>query len=185
MSKASELRALRYGRSVDAPVNFRHRSGDSEGEGGSMLDLYAQEKSVEDVIFEDEDERAKARFLKGFSAYLRKVFSRHEREFLSRLMSGNEKLQDVGRALGVDWFKYMQNLQRKAYKNTKPLFRLAELTGWSRAQEFTEMLMRKLSLLENGATLDDILPTNKNRAKVREALKIAKAENGAEKESAL
>ena len=176
MSKLSELRALRYGRSVDAPINFRHRTGDSEG-GGNMLDLYAQEKSVEDVIFEGEDDLAKARFLKGFSGYLRKVFSRTEREFLKRLMSGGEKLQDVGRGMGVDWFKYMQSIQKKAYKNTAPLLKLVELSGWSRAEEFTTSIMRRLSLLEDGAELDELIPNAKNRAKVREALKGAKADN--------
>lgn len=185
MSKASELRALKYGRSVDAPINFRHRTGDSEGESGNMLDLYAQEKSVEDVIFESEDDLAKARFLKGFSGYLCKVFSKTEREFLRRLMSGQEKLQDVGRAMGVDWFKYMQSLQRKAYKKITPLLRLVELTGWSRAEEFTAAILRRLSLLDDGAVLEDIIPKVGNRAKVRESLKAAKGENGAEEESRL
>ena len=45
MSKASELRLIRGQRSADAAINYRHRSGDSEGSGGSMLDFYAQDKA--------------------------------------------------------------------------------------------------------------------------------------------
>ncbi|MBQ8322817.1 MAG: hypothetical protein IJX91_02500 [Clostridia bacterium] len=179
MSKSGELRILRYGYSVDAPINYRHRTGDSEGDGGSMLDLYVQEKGVEEVLFEADDETAKAVFLKGFSGYLRKVFSKTEREFLKRLMSGNEKLQDVGRAMGVDWFKYMQAIQRKAYKKTLPLLKLCELSGWSRAEEFTTQVLRRLSLMEDGAMLEDFLPQKAHRARVREALKQAKADNAA------
>lgn len=183
MSKSGELRILRYGYSVDAPINYHHRTGDSEGDGGSMLDLYVQEKSVEEVLFEADDETAKAVFLKGFSGYLRKVFSKTEREFLKRLMSGNEKLQDVGRAMGVDWFKYMQAIQRKAYKKTLPLLKLCELSGWSRAEEFTAQVLRRLSLMEDSATLEDFLPQKAHRARVREALKLAKADNAALKAS--
>ena len=146
MSKSTELRLLRGSRSVDAPMNYRHRTGDSEGTGGSMLDMYAQVESAEEVIFEGEDELAKIQFLKGFKGYLQKVFNRQEREFLKRLMSGNEKPHEVGRALGVDWFKYMQRIQKKAYKNTRPLLKLSQITGWSRAQEFTGRILQRLSL---------------------------------------
>lgn len=185
MSKASELRVLRYGRSVDAPINYHHRTGDSEGSAGSMLDFYAQTESAEEIFLQEEDEQAREKFVKGFKGYLRKVFSKTEREFLRRLMSGREQPREVARALGVDWFKYMQTLQHKAYKNVKPLLRLSELTGWSRAGEFTAQVLRRLSLLENGAELGEILPNFANRAKVRESLKkagaITKAEKNAEK----
>ncbi len=177
MSKASELRVLRYGRSVDAPVNYRHRTGDVEGDGGSMLDFYAHTESAEEFYLDGEDELAKAKFLKGFSGYLRKVFSAPERKFLNRLMSGKEKPHEVGRALGVDWFKYMQSLQHKAYKNVKPLLKLAEFTGWTRAEEFTAIILRRLSLLNAGAELSELLPKSFNRAKAREALKATGAEN--------
>lgn len=183
MSKASELRVLQYGRSVDAPVKFHHRTGDSEGDGGTMLDLYAQDVSAEEVYLDGADELAKAKFLKGFQGYLRKVFSKQEREFLRRLMSGNEQPREVARALGVDWFKYMQTLQRKAYKNVKPLLKLSELTGWSKAEEFTAVIMRRLALLEDGAELADLLPNVANRAKVREAIKSAGALTKAEKKT--
>lgn len=146
MSKSTELRLLRGSRSVDAPMNYRHRTCDSEGTGGSMLDMYAQVESAEEVIFEGEDELAKIQFLKGFKGYLQKVFNRQEREFLKRLMSGNEKPHEVGRALGVDWFKYMQRIQKKAYKNTRPLLKLSQITGWSRAQEFSKRVFQRLSL---------------------------------------
>ena len=171
MSKASELRVLRYGRSVDAPINYHHRTGDSEGSGGTMLDFYAQTESAEEYYLEGEDELAKAKFLKGFQGYLRKVFSKQEREFLRRLMGGKEKPHEVGRAMGVDWFKYMHDIQRRAYKNIKPLIKLSELTGWTRAEEFTAALLKRLSLLEDGADVVDILPEAKNRAKIRAAMK--------------
>ena len=181
MSKSSELKTILYGRSIDAPINYHHRTGDIEGSGGNMLDLYAQEDSAEDVYFDGEDERAKVCFLKGFKGYLRKVYNRTEREFLSRLMSGREKPHEVGRALGVDWFKYMQSLQHKAYKNIKPLLRLTELAGWTRAEEFTAIILRRLSLINAGAELAELLPNVANRGKVREALKGAGAKNAEEK----
>lgn len=53
MSKASELRLIRGQRSADAAINYHHRSGDSEGSGGSMLDFYAQEESAEEAYLEE------------------------------------------------------------------------------------------------------------------------------------
>lgn len=168
MSKATELRAITYGRSIDAPINYHHRTGEVEGEGGSRLDLYAQTESVEETIIRGEDDLAQSKFLKGFRKYLRKVFSREERAFLARLLSGKEKPHEIGRALGVDWFKYMQSLQRKAYKNVKPLVKLAAFTGWSRAEEFTALVLRRLSLLEEGAELSELLPQNARILKIKE-----------------
>ena len=87
MSKSGELRILQYGRSVDAPINYHHRTGDSEGSGGNMLDLYAHAESAEDVYFGNEDEYAREMFLKGFRVYLKKVFTKQEREFLQGLLT--------------------------------------------------------------------------------------------------
>ena len=58
MSKASELRLIRGQRSADAAINYHHRSGDSEGSGGSMLDFYAQEESAEEAYLEEQEESA-------------------------------------------------------------------------------------------------------------------------------
>lgn len=182
MSKLSELRILQHGRSVDAPIQYHHRSGDEDGSGASRLDLYAHTDSAEDMALETEDVAAKAQFIKGFSGYLRKVFSRTEREFLKRMMSGRETPQEVGRALGVDWFKFMQNIQRRAYKNIKPLVKLVSLTGWSQGDYFVKMIMKRLSLLEDGAELAEILPkSHADRRKAREEMKAQRLAIAAER----
>ncbi len=41
MSKATELRLLQNQHSIDAGIDYHHRSGDSEGSVGNMLDRYA------------------------------------------------------------------------------------------------------------------------------------------------
>ncbi|MBE5751367.1 MAG: hypothetical protein E7357_03050 [Clostridiales bacterium] len=184
MSKLSELRVLQYGRSVDAPIQYHHRSGDEEGSGANRLDLYAHTDSAEDMALETEDAAAKAQFIKGFWGYMRKVYSRTEREFLKRMMSGRETPQEVGRALGVDWFKYMQNIQRRAYKNIKPLVKLVSLTGWSQGDYFVKMIMKRFSLLEDGAELAELLPkSHADRRKAREEMKAQRLAIAAERKN--
>lgn len=180
MSRQTELRALRYGRSADAPISYHHRSGDEEGSGGSMLDYYAQAESVEDTIFGEADELAKQLFITGIKGYMRKVFPKSERAFLSRLMSGRETPQEVGRALGVDWWKHLHAIQKRAYKNLTPLLKLSERTGWSGGEAFTEQLLKRLRLLETGGELPAYTGASKERAKARAALKAAQAANLAE-----
>ena len=168
MSKSGELRILRYGRSVDAPVNFRHRTGDVDGNGGNMLDLYAHAESAEDVFFGSADEHAREMFLKGFRVYLKKVFTEQEREFLKGILAGKESPYQVGRALGVEHFAFLQGIQRKAYKNVKPLAKLARLTGWSGAESFTQTIYERLEQLNAGFALNDIIPQNAKIEKFRE-----------------
>lgn len=67
---------------------------------------------------------------------------------MSRLMSGRETPQEVGRALGVDWWKHLHAIQKRAYKNLTPLLKLSERTGWSGAETFTEQLLKRLRLIE-------------------------------------
>lgn len=167
MSKSGELRILRYGRSVDAPVNFRHRTGDVDGNGGNMLDLYAHAESAEDVFFGSADEHAREMFLKGFRVYLKKVFTEQEREFLKGILAGKESPYQVGRALGVEHFAFLQGIQRKAYKNVKPLAKLARLTGWSGAEAFTGTIYERLEQLNAGFALNDIIPQNRRVQKIR------------------
>ena len=73
MSKASELRLIRGQRSADAAINYHHRSGDSEGSGGSMLDFYAQEESAEDAYLEEQEESAREVFSRAFRLYLKRA----------------------------------------------------------------------------------------------------------------
>lgn len=170
MSKASELRLIRGQRSADAPINYHHRSGDSEGSGGSMLDYYAQEESAEAAYLEEEDERAREVFSRAFKLYLKKTLTGKERQFLSRVLLGKEKPQDVGRALGVKWFEYLQAIQRKAFNNAEAFGRVVQLSGWSRAQEFAETVFERFEALNAGADLNELLPQNR-----RQALKLQKA----------
>ena len=168
MSKSGELRILQYGRSIDAPINYHHRTGDVDGSGGNVLDLYAQEESAEDVYFGNADEHAREMFVKGFKVYLKKVFTAQERQFLQGLLAGKESPYKIGRALGVEHFSFLQDIQRKAYKNAKPLFKLARLTGWSGAEAFTGTIYERLEQLNAGFALNDIIPQNRRVQKRRE-----------------
>ena len=168
MSKLSELRVIQYGRSVDAPIQYHHRSGDEDGSGGNMLDLYEQEESAEDVYFGNADEHAREIFVKGFKVYLKKVFTAQERQFLQGLLAGKESPYKIGRALGVEYFSFLQDIQRKAYKNAKPLFKLARLTGWSGAEVFAGTIYERLEQLNAGFALNDIIPQNRKVQKNRE-----------------
>ena len=160
MSKTGELKMLRYGRSIDAPINYHHRTGDSEGSGGNMLDLYAQEGSAEEVYFGNADEHAREMFLKGFKVYLKKVYNEQEREFLKRLLLGKESPFKIGQSLGVEHFDFLQGIQLKAFKKAKPLIKLALRTGWSGAETFTETIYKRLEQLSAGFSLNEILPQN-------------------------
>ena len=166
MSKSSELRMMKYGLRIDAPVNFHHRTGDSD-EGGSMLDFYARSESAEEIYFGNADELARERFVKGFQVYLKKVFSAQEREFLKRLLAGKESAYKIGRSLGVEHFAFLQSIQLKAYKNIKPLAKLAKMTGWSGAESFTETIFKRLEQLNAGFSINEIIPQNRKIEKLR------------------
>lgn len=180
MSKRSELIALKRSFSADKTISYHHRSGDEDGSGGSVLDFYAQAESVEDTIFGEADELAKQAFIKGVKEYMRKVFPKSERAFLSRLMRGKETPQEVGRALGVDWWKHLHAIQKRAYSKLTPLLKLSERTGWSGAEAFTEQLLKRLRLMETGEALPAYTGDSKARAKARKELKAAQAANLAE-----
>jgi len=174
MSKSSELRMMQYGLRIDAPVNFHHRTGDSD-EGGSMLDFYARSESAEEIYFGNADELARERFVKGFQVYLKKVFSAQEREFLKRLLAGKESAYKIGRSLGVEHFSFLQSIQLKAYKNVKPLAKLAKMTGWSEAESFTETIFKRLEQLNAGFSINEIIPQNRKIEKLRKRNLLYKA----------
>ncbi len=171
MSKSGELRMLKYGRRIDAPINYHHRTGDSEGSAGSMLDFYAQAESAEEIYFGNEDELARERFVKGFKIYLKKVFTAQEREFLQRLLAGKESAYKIGKSLGVEHFAFLQSIQLKAYKNVKPLAKLAKMTGWSGAESFTETIYQRLEQLNAGFSINEIIEKNRKIEKLRESKK--------------
>ena len=163
MSKASELRLIRGQRSADAAINYHHRSGDSEGSGGSMLDFYAQEESAEEAYLEEQEESAREVFSRAFRLYLKKTLTGKERKFLSRVLSGKEKPQEVGRALGVKWFEYMQEIRRKAFNNAEAFGRVVQLSGWSRAEIFAGAVFGRLKELERRGAAEE-LPREKKQA---------------------
>lgn len=170
MSKASELRLIRGQRSADAAINYRHRSGDSEGSGGSMLDFYAQEESAEEAYLEEQEESAREVFSRAFRLYLKKTLTGKERKFLSRVLSGKEKPQEVGRALGVKWFEYMQEIRRKAFNNAEAFGRVVQLSGWSRAEIFAGAVFGRLKELERRGRSEE-LPREKKQAQARAMMK--------------
>lgn len=170
MSKASELRLIRGQRSADAAINYHHRSGDSEGSGGSMLDFYAQEESAEEAYLEEQEESAREVFSRAFRLYLKKTLTGKERKFLSRVLSGKEKPQEVGRALGVKWFEYMQEIRRKAFNNAEAFGRVVQLSGWSRAEIFAGAVFGRLKKLERRGRSEE-LPREKKQAQARAMMK--------------
>ena len=168
MSKASELRLIRGQRSADAPINYRHRSGDSEGSAGNMLDRYAQTESAEEEYFESEEEGAREVFARAFRLYLKKTLTGKERKFLKGILAGKETPSAIGKALGVKWFECLQEIQRKAFNNAEAFGRVVQLSGWSRAQEFSETVFKRLEALRAGAELNELLPQNQAVLKCRE-----------------
>ena len=183
MSKASELRLIRGQRSADAAINYHHRSGDSEGSGGSMLDFYAQEESAEDAYLEEQEESAREVFSRAFRLYLKKTLTGKERKFLSRVLSGKEKPQEVGRALGVKWFEYMQEIRRKAFNNAEAFGRVVQLSGWSRAEIFAGAVFGRLKELERRGAAEE-LPREKKQARARAMMKAFRESSEAEKRTA-
>ncbi len=144
MGKREELRLLRNSTSADAPINYHHRTGDSEGNGGSMLDLYTQVQSVEEDILEEEDKAAQGVFIRAFKLFLRQTLTGRERKFLNAVMSGKGKPHEIGRAMKINWFDCMQEIRRKAFANAETFKRVATLSGWSRAELFSEAIFKRL-----------------------------------------
>ncbi len=168
MSKATELRLLQNQRSIDAGIDYHHRSGDSEGSAGNMLDRYAQSESAEEEYFEGEEEGAREVFARAFGLYLKKTLTGKERKFLKGILAGKETPAAIGKALGVKWFECLQEIQRKAFNNAEAFGRVVQLSGWSRAQEFSETVFKRLELLKGGAELNELLPQNRAVMKKRE-----------------
>ena len=181
MSKASELRLIRGQRSADAPINYHHRSGDLESSGGSMLDYYAQEESAEDSYFEEQEDSAREIFSRAFKLYLKKTLTGKERKFLSRVLSGAEKPQEVGREMGVKWFEYLQEIRRKAFNNAEAFGRVVQLSGWSRAEEFAGTVFSRLRNLGQEAAE---LPKAKKQAHARAMMKALRESAETEKKAA-
>lgn len=181
MSKASELRLIRGQRSADAPINYRHRSGDSEGSGGSMLDYYAQEESAEEAYLEEQEESAREVFSRAFKLYLKKTLTGKERKFLSRVLSGKEKPQEVGREMGVKWFEYLEHIRRKAFNNAEAFGRVVQLSGWSRAEEFAGTVFSRLRNLGKEA---EGLPKAKQQARARAMMKAFRERTDEERKTA-
>ena len=181
MSKASELRLIRGQRSADAPINYHHRSGDLESSGGSMLDYYAQEESAEDSYFEEQEDSAREVFSRAFKLYLKKTLTGKERRFLSRVLSGAEKPQEVGREMGVKWFEYLQEIRRKAFNNAEAFGRVVQLSGWSRAEEFAGTVFSRLRNLGKEAAE---LPKAKKQAQARAMMKAFRERTDEERKTA-
>ena len=181
MSKASELRLIRGQRSADAPINYRHRSGDSEGSGGSMLDYYAQEESAEEAYLEEQEESAREVFSRAFKLYLKKTLTGKERKFLSRVLSGKDKPQEVGREMGVKWFEYLEHIRRKAFNNAEAFGRVVQLSGWSRAEEFAGTVFSRLRNLGKEA---EELPKAKQQARARAMMKAFRERTDEERKTA-
>lgn len=167
MSKKDELRLLRRQYSIDAPVNAHGRTGESSNV-GSMLDLYAHSESAEEILLQRDDEKARKRFEKGFSAYLEHVFTEEERELIRAVLARETSVYTTQDILRAEYIERMEWIQRKAYKNVKPLIALARKTGWSGATEFIKDIYERLKQLSAGADMTDVIPQNKREKAIRE-----------------
>lgn len=166
MSKASELKVLREQRSINAPIRYGGRRGDTENV-GEMLDVYAQEASAEEVYLCSEEEERKEAFLTGFRAYLRKVFTVNERRFLGKLFSIEGSLTKITAKMKAEEYAYVKRLQEKAYANVKPLKKLVTLTGWSEGEAYVETVFSRLQELQAGKSVAEVLPQNVKREEFR------------------
>lgn len=171
MSKRDELRILRRQTSADAPINIHGRTGESTN-AGSMLDLYVHSESPEEIILGRDEIKARARFQKGFELYLNRIFDEREREFLQELLHGTLTLKKMRAAFGVNPFEVLKTIQNKAYKNAKPLIKIAQLSGWEGATDFISDILQRLQQLQNGAEITDIIPQYKREEKRREKIRL-------------
>lgn len=107
-------------------------------------------------------------FARAFRLYLKKTLTGKERKFLKGILAGKETPSAIGKALGVKWFECLQEIQRKAFNNAEAFGRVVQLSGWSRAQEFSETVFKRLEALRAGAELNELLPQNQAVLKCRE-----------------
>lgn len=180
MSKTSELKAITSGFSIDKPINYHHRNGDTESGGGSRLDFYAQTESAEEVFFADEDEKARRVFFKLFKKFLKHTYTNTERKFLLMTASGatNKELRE---AFDVrDIVSYAHAIQLKGYKNAETLHAAVQFSGWSKAEEFAETIFKRAKLLQKGVNVVEYMPQSSEAIKRAQAKKLYWAEHADE-----
>ena len=172
MSKTSELKAITGGFSIDKPINYHHRNGDTESGGGSRLDFYAQTESAEEVFFADEDEKARRVFFKLFKKFLKHTYTNTERKFLLMTASGatNKELREVFDVR--DLVSYAHAIQLKGYKNAETLRAAVRFSGWSKAEEFAETIFKRAELLQKGVNVVEYMPQSSEAIKRAQAKKL-------------
>lgn len=168
MSKTGELKTIMRGLSIDAPINYRHRSGDIEGNGGSRLDYYAQTESAEEVYLQSEDEKARRVFLKLFKKFLKRTYTKDEIKFLLMSTSGAGVRQLRERFGITDILKHRQEIMRKGYENAEALRAVVTFSGWSRAEEFANTLFKRVELFRRGENVIEELPEIKKAIRLKE-----------------
>ena len=156
MSKRDELIILKRSLSADAPVKIHGRTGDTEN-GSSLLDFVAHSESPEEILLKEDDLKAKKRFEKGFEIYLNRIYTEQEQEFLSSLIFDNKDIYRVDGLLRAKYIPLLQDLQRKAYDNVKPLIKLVRLTKWSGANDFLSTIFSTLKKLNEGFSIEQVV----------------------------
>ncbi len=157
-TRETELHTITRGFSIDNPINFRHRSGDIESAGENRLDFYASTESAEEIFFESEDEKARRVFLKLFKKFLKTTYTKAERRFLIMSASG-AKPQELRQRLGItDILKYREAVQKKGFENAEALRAAIVYSGWSKAEEFSETLFKRVELFRRGENIIETLP---------------------------
>ena len=176
-TRKAELQTIARGISIDKPIDFHHRSGDTEDAGGNRLDLYASTESAEEVYFEEEDEKARRVFLKLFKKFLKTTYTKAEIKFLIMSASG-AKPQEIRERLKItSLLKYREAIQEKGFKNAEALRAAVVCSGWSRAEEFAQTIFRRVEMYQCGEKIIEELPENKRARLIAERAKRYYEEN--------
>lgn len=148
MGVANELRLMRRSFSGDASRGIQSRSGDDRSNGAPLFDFVASVQSAEADIIEEEERaerrESKRQFVRLLRLYFKKILSDQERKFLSECLRSKQTPYKIGRALGLDYRKIIENVQRK-YEATAPqLSALMRASGYDcrRGIEFFPTLVR-------------------------------------------
>lgn len=174
MSKSGELRILRYGRSVDAPVNFRHRTGDNE-DGVAFSDTLEDESaSALDMLIESEGRDVRVKFLKQFFALLKQTLSPEEFKFIKLRFTKQKTDNQIVVWLGLKSAGFVfRSIREKLRAHERTIRHLAMRSKWNEAELFIKQIMTSINDLSRNECILDMRAEMPKDARGFHALKQA------------
>lgn len=158
MSKSGELRILQYGRSIDAPVNYHHRTGDVE-DGDTLGGLLRDDSAAaEDLLLTSEDREPRIKFLRQFFAQLKQTLSPEEFKFIKLRFTKKKTDRQIAVWLGFKNVSVVfSSIKDKLRAQERIIKRLAERSRWDGA----ELFVRQITTSVNELSRDESVITAK------------------------